>query len=274
MPHSLRIERDGPIAHVVLLGPGKGNAMGPATWTELPAAFDELEADEAIRAVILRGHGAHFSFGLDVAAMAQTFDLVTDRGAHARHNLWALIERMQRAFTRVQTSRLPVIAAISGWCIGSGVELACAADIRFADRGAKFSLREVRLAIVADLGGLARLPAIVGEGHARELALTGMDIDALHAARISLVNDVVDDVLPHALDVARAIAANPPLTVAGIKSVMNAQQGKPVADGLQYVAAWNAAFMQSDDLARTAADFLRRTASGPARERAGDPERS
>jgi enoyl-CoA hydratase/carnithine racemase len=112
-------------------------------------------------------------------------------------------------------------------------------SLRYAQSGARFSLREVRLAIVADLGGLARLPAIVGEGHARELALTGADIDAEHAAR--------------------SIAVHAPLTVAGIKNVMNAQQGKSIADGLQYVAAWNAAFLQSEDFARAAAAFRRST---------------
>jgi enoyl-CoA hydratase len=258
MGHSLRVERAGAIGQIVLLGPGKGNAMGPATWSDLPAAFDELEADEAIRAVVISGHGEHFSFGLDVGAMLDAFELATDRGAQARRDLLTLIERMQHAFTRVQTSRLPVIAAIAGWCIGSGLELACACDLRYAQMGARFSLREVRLAIVADLGGLARLPAIVGEGHARELALTGADIDAPHAARIGLVNDVVPEVIAHAVGVAGTIAAHAPLTVAGVKTVMNAQQGRSVGDGLQYVAAWNAAFMQSDDFARAAAAFRRR----------------
>jgi enoyl-CoA hydratase len=257
MHHSLRVERDGAVGHIVLLGPGQGNAMGPSTWSELPAAFDDLEADPAIRAVVVSGHGEHFSFGLDIGRMLETYDLANDRGTDGRHELLTLIERMQRAFTRVQVSRLPVIAAVRGWCIGSGIELACACDLRYAQSGARFSLREVRLAIVADLGGLARLPGIVGEGHARELALTGADIDAEHAARIGLVNAVVPEVIAHAVEVARTVAAHAPATVAGIKTVMNAQQGKPIADGLQYVAAWNAAFLQSGDFARAAAAFGR-----------------
>lgn len=251
------MERDGPVGHVVLLGPGKGNAMGPRTWTELPAAFDELEADDAIRAVVISGHGEHFSYGLDVRAMLDAHDLARDRGAAGRRALLTLIERMQAAFTRVQTSRLPVIAALRGWCIGSGLELACACDLRYAQSGARFSLREVRLAIVADLGGLARLPGIVGEGHARELALTGADIDAVHAERIGLVNAVVPEAIAHAVDVARTIAAHAPPTVAGVKAVMNAQQGKSIADGLQYVAAWNAAFMQSEEFVRAVEAFRR-----------------
>lgn len=257
MGSSVRVERADAIGHIVLLGPGKGNAMGPATWIELPAAFDELEADGAIRAIVMSGHGEHFSFGLDVGAMVDAFALATDRGAEARRELLTLIERMQHAFTRVHTSRLPVIAALRGWCIGSGLELACACDLRYAQAGARFSLREVRLGIVADLGGLARLPGIVGEGRARELALTGADFDAAHAERIGFVNAVVPEVIAHAVDVARTIAAHAPLTVAGVKTVMNAQQGKPIADALQYVAVWNAAFLQSEDFARAVAAFRR-----------------
>jgi enoyl-CoA hydratase len=257
MRHSLRVERDAAVGHIVLLGPGQGNAMGPSTWSELPAAIDELEADPAIRALVISGHGEHFSFGLDVGRMLETYDLASDRGAQARHELLALIERMQHAFTRVHESRLPVVAAIRGWCIGSGLELACACDLRYAQSGARFSLREVRLAIVADLGGLARLPGIVGEGHARELALTGADIDAEHAARIGLVNAVVPEVIAHAVGVARSIAAHAPLAVAGIKNVMNARHATSIADGLRYVAAWNAAFLQSDDFVRAAAAFRR-----------------
>lgn len=245
---ALRLEYDGPVAHLILVGPGKGNAMGPHTWHEIPEAFDLLEANEEVRAVIVRGHGAHFSYGLDLAAMQAEFDLARDRGAHARRGLFNLIEHMQRAFTRVAESRLPTIAAVSGWCIGSGLELACACDIRFAQVDAKFSLREVALAIVADLGGLQRLPSIVGEGHARELALTGANIDAERAERIGLVNGVHPDVVAHALGVAQQIAAHSALTVGGIKNVMHAQSGPPIADGLRYVAAWNAAFLQSDDL--------------------------
>jgi len=251
--HALRIERDGAVAHLILTGPGKGNAMGPATWTEIPAALDELEADSSIRALVVRGHGDHFSFGLDVKATAPL--LAGEMDAYRRRDLHGLIVTMQTAFVRIATSRLPSIAAVQGWCIGAGIELIAACDIRYALPGAKFSLREVQLAIVADLGGLQRLPLIVGEGHARELALTGKTIDAARAAAIGLVNEVVDDVVAHAAEAAAQIASYSPLTVAGIKHVMNAQQGRPIADGLQYVATWNAAYLSSPDLAAAMSAF-------------------
>jgi len=249
--HSLRIERDGAVAHLILTGPGNGNAMGPATWTEIPAALDELEADPAIRALVVRGHGEHFSFGLDVRATAPA--LMGEMDAYRRRELHTMIVTMQTAFTRISTSRLPAIAEVHGWCIGAGIELIAACDIRYAHIGAKFSLREVQLAIVPDLGALQRLPLIVGEGHARELALTGKTIDANRAAAIGLVNEVVEretieDVVAYAAEIAAQIATYSPLTVAGIKQVMNAQQGRSIADGLAYVAAWNAAFLPSPDL--------------------------
>jgi enoyl-CoA hydratase len=253
--HSLRIERDGPVAHLILTGPGKGNAMGPATWSEIPAALDELEADPAVRALVVRGHGEHFSFGLDVKATAPA--LAGEMDAYRRRELHALILTMQAAFTRIAISRLPAVAAIHGWCIGAGIELIAACDIRYAQPGAKFSLREVQLAIVADLGGLQRLPLIVGEGHARELALTGKTIDGRRAAQIGLINEIADDVVAHAAQTAAQIASFSPLTVAGIKHVMNAQQGRPVAEGLAYVATWNAAYLSSPDLAAALSTFNR-----------------
>jgi len=251
---SLRVERDDHVAHLILTGPGKGNAMGPHTWTDIPAALDELEADASIHALVISGHGEHFSYGLDLAAAAAGLEA---GDAHARRFFLDEVERMQRAFTRVAESRLPAIAAVTGWCIGSGVELVAACDMRYAHAGAKFSLREVQLAIVADLGGLQRLPYIVGDGHARELALTGKTVDARRAAEIGLVNDVVDDVVAHALTVAREIAAFSSLTTGGVKRVMNASRGKPIDEGLAYVAAWNAAFLQSADLTAALSRFKR-----------------
>ncbi len=256
---SLRIEREGALAHVVLIGPGKGNAMGPALFRELPLAIAELDADDAVRCIVLRGEGANFSFGLDVAAMLGANDgaMVRDGGAHDRMAFLGELTQLQRAFLAVARARTPVIAAIRGWCIGSGLELAAACDIRYCSPDARFSLKEVELAIVADLGGLQRLPHIVGEGHARELALTGRTIDADRAERIGLVNDVArdTDVLALALATATTIARHAPLAVSGVKNVMNASIGRPPEEGLGYTALWNAAFFKSEALAAAVAAF-------------------
>lgn len=192
---SVDVEVQNHVAQVTLIGPGKGNAMGPAFWAELPELFAALDADREVRAIVITGSGRNFSYGLDVPAMGGTFAalLSGDALARPRAEFHAEIRRMQNAISAVADCRTPTIAAVHGWCIGGGVDLISAVDIRYASADAKFSVREVKLAIVADVGSLARLPMILSDGHLRELALTGKDIDAARAEKIGLVNDVFDD---------------------------------------------------------------------------------
>lgn len=253
------------VAQVTLTGPGKGNAMGPDFWRELPEIFRGLDADPEVRAVVLTGSGQNFSYGLDLPAMSGTFGpLLADRALAApRTDFLYEIHRLQDSVTAVAECRKPVIAAVSGWCVGGGLDLIAAVDIRYASAEATFSLREAKVAIVADVGSLHRLPAIIGEGHLRELAFTGKDIDAARAEEIGLVNDVFPDqrtVLEAAHATAREIAANPPLVVQGVKEVVNRRNAATVAEGLRYVAAWNAAFLPSEDLTEAMqAVFQKRT---------------
>ena len=242
------------IAQVTLIGPGKGNAMGPAFWAELPVVFAELDADPDVRAIVLTGSGKNFTYGLDLAAMGGTLaGVMGGDGATAkpRADFHKHLKSMQQSITAVADCRTPTIAAVHGWCIGGGVDLISAVDIRYASADAKFSVREVKLAIVADVGTLARLPMILNDGHMRELALTGKDIDAARAEKIGLVNDVYADAeatRAAARATAAEIAANPPLTVQGIKDVLDEQRTDAVAASLRYVAAWNSAFLPSKDL--------------------------
>ncbi|AAS02566.1 crotonase/enoyl-CoA hydratase family protein [Mycobacterium avium subsp. paratuberculosis] len=263
---SVTVEKKGHVAQVTLIGPGKGNAMGPAFWSELPELFETLDADPEVRAIVLTGSGKNFSYGLDVPAMGGSFTplLSGDALAGPRAVFHREVKRMQGAITAVADCRTPTIASVYGWCIGGGVDLISAVDIRYASADAKFSVREVKLAIVADVGSLARLPYILNDGHLRELALTGKDIDAARAEKIGLVNDVYADAdacLAAAHATAAEIAANPPLTVHGIKDVLDQQRVSAVAESLRYVAAWNAAFLPSKDLTEgIAATFEKRPA--------------
>jgi enoyl-CoA hydratase len=168
---------------------------------------------------------------------------------------------MQDALTAVAACRKAVVAAISGWCIGGAVDLVAACDVRYASAEAMFSVREVKVGIVADMGSLQRLPFIIGDGHLRELALTGKDIDAAHARRIGLVNDVLPDpagALAAAHAFADEVAANPPLVIGGIKDVLDAARAGSVEASLRYVRAWNAAFLPSHDLEEAARAFTER----------------
>jgi enoyl-CoA hydratase len=250
---SVNVDIDGHVAQVTLVGPGKGNAMGPAFWSELPVVFAELDTDPDVRAIVLTGSGKNFSYGLDLPAMGDTLSPMLADGALARPraDFHARLKRMQHSITAVADCRTPTIASVQGWCIGGGVDLISAVDIRYASADAKFSVREVRLAIVADVGSLARLPLILSDGHLRELALTGKDIDAARAEKIGLVNDVYDDAeasLAAAHRTAAEIAANPPLVVQGVKDVLDEQRTAAVSASLRYVAAWNSAFLPSKDL--------------------------
>jgi enoyl-CoA hydratase len=250
---SLTVDVDEHVARVTLTGPGKGNAMGPEFWAELPRAFTALDADPDVRAIVLTGSGRNFSYGLDLTSMGGTLAPVLAEGALARPRaeFHRDLKKMQGAITAVADCRTPVIASVHGWCIGGGVDLISAVDIRYASADAKFSVREIKLAMVADVGSLARLPLILNDGHLRELALTGKDIDATRAEKIGLVNDVFGDAeasLAAAHQTAREIAANPPLVVQGVKDVLDEQRTAQVAASLRYVAAWNSAFLPSKDL--------------------------
>lgn len=262
---SLRVEKNGGVAEVILTGPGKGNAMGPDFWREMPELFAGLDRDEDVRAVIVRGEGDNFSYGLDLSSMmgslGQHFD--GNNQARERTRLLDLIEETQRAFNNVASCRKPTIAAVCGWCVGGGLDLIAACDIRLCSADARFSLREVKVAIIADLGSLQRLPHIIGEGHTRELAFTGKDIDADRARAIGLVSDVYETheaALEAARRIGREIADNPPLVVQGIKEVMNRRIESSTAEGLRHVAVWNSAFLQSEDLAEAMAAFRERRA--------------
>lgn len=258
---SLKVDRAAAVAEVTLLGPSKGNAMGPDFWRELPLVFEALDADPEVRAIVLTGSGANFSYGLDLPAMMGGWAPMLGGDAGPRTAFLKEVRKLQDGVTAVAESRAPVIAAVSGWCIGGGVDVIAAADIRLASADAKFSVRETKVAIVADLGSLQRLAGIVGEGHLRELALTGKDIDAARAEKIGLVNDVYADqeaVLAAARTLAEEIAANPPLVVQGVKDVLALNTRQRIADGLRYVSTWNAAFLPSKDLGEAVQAFMER----------------
>jgi enoyl-CoA hydratase len=262
----LTIESDGHVATLWLDRPEKRNAMGMAFWADLPVAMAAIGADPAIRAVVLAARGPHFSVGLDLTAMADIAGGGSGNGDGTKPSVAARalrqraeIVRLQASVTAVADCPVPVIAAVHGWCIGGGVDLIAACDIRLASADAQFSVREAKIAIVADVGSLQRLPAIIGKGHLAELAYTGKDIDAQRAATIGLVNHISPDsdaVLADARAMAAEIASNSPLAVRGTKAVLAAGEDQTVAEGLDYVATWNAAFLSSDDLVEAMTAFV------------------
>lgn len=251
------------IGHILLTGPGKGNAMGAAMWREIPEAIAELDSNPDVRAIVVSGSDKNFTFGLDIMDPpkmimgAASGDAAAAGLAAERTALLDLIRQMQQAATALEKASTPVIAAVHGWCIGGGVDLVSAADIRIADDTAKFSVREIRLGIVADMGSLARLPHIIGDAATRELALTGRDFTAEEALRLGLISRQVTvtkpeepgaDVLAAAMELAAEVAAQPPLVARGVKDVLNHVRQPSVDASNAYVAVWNSAFLPSEDL--------------------------
>ena len=214
---------------------------------------------------MLTAEGKHFSVGLDLKAMAGSLmggggGGGTSSQATRNASLNRNIRSMQASVTAIEACRVPVIVAIHGWCIGGGVDLIAACDIRICSEDAKFSVREAKVAIVADIGSLQRLPRIIGAGHVAELALTGKDIDADRAAAIGLVNHVAEGGAAGALEMARQIAeeiaGNSPLAVEGTKAVLAANDGRTVAEGLDFVADWNTLYINSNDLLEAMSSFM------------------
>lgn len=254
-----RVEKSGAVATVYLANPQKRNAMGPTFWDELPQVFAALDGDPEVRAIVLAADGPVWSAGLDLVGIMPRLQAQEGGAIAAKRNLLGLIQTLQGAISSVERVRQPVIAAIHGKCIGGGVDLITACDFRLCSADAIFSVREVRVAIVADVGTLQRLPRIVGEGHARELCYTGDDIGAEHALRIGLVNHVYADrdaLLVAAQTFAARIAKNSPLAVQGTKSILVQAHETAIREGLARVSMHNTAFLISDDLGEAMASFL------------------
>jgi enoyl-CoA hydratase len=238
------------VAHVELARPEKFNAMDEAMFAAIGDTMRTLGRDGAVRAILLSGRGRHFTAGLDLDYASRQFPSTQDPGRAAEARL-RHIEWLQDAFSALEAARPPVIAAIHGGCIGAGVDLASACDLRVASADAFFQVAEVDVAITADLGTLQRLGYLIPQGVLRELTYTGRRMAAEEAARYGLVNQLAADreaAIEAGMALARTIAAKSPLAVAGAKKNLNHSRGRPVEAGLRDVAYWNAATLVSADL--------------------------
>jgi enoyl-CoA hydratase/carnithine racemase len=241
---------EGGVAHVELARPDKFNAMDKDMFAAIGETFRALGRDPAVRAILLSGRGKHFTAGLDLAYAASQAPKNKDPGraieAQLRH-----IEWLQDCFSALEAARAPVIAAIHGGCIGAGVDLAAACDLRVAAKDAFFQVAEIDVAITADLGTLQRLGYLIPQGVLRELTYTGRRMGAEEAARYGLVNELAesrDAAIEAGMTLARTIAAKAPLAMAGAKASLNHSRGRPVEEGLKDVALRNAIAMASADL--------------------------
>jgi enoyl-CoA hydratase len=266
-PTALSITHDGGVATVRLERPEAANALDRTLWRELRETFRALDADPGVRVVVLAGAGRHFCAGIDLSMLAEIQGMApagADPG-RAREGLRWLILDLQDVLTTVERCRVPVLAAIQGACVGAGLDLAVVCDLRYATPRTKFSLKEVDMGLAADVGVLQRLPRLVGEGRAREMAYTARDVRGPEAERTGLVNACVegddpDALLAHVTGIARELAAKSPLALRGTKHAITYARDHTVADGLDQIATWNASALISDDLTEAVTAFAEQRA--------------
>ncbi|MFO1315921.1 MAG: crotonase/enoyl-CoA hydratase family protein [Burkholderiales bacterium] len=243
---------DGAVATIALNRPDRGNALDLPMWHELRAAMRWLDETPEARVGVVTGNGSHFTTGIDLSLLAAVREKIADPcDGRAREKLRQLILELQDVFTAIERCRKPVIAAIHGACIGGGVDLVTACDLRYCSADAVFCVKEVDVGMTADVGTLQRLPKLVGEGMARELAYTGRTVDGAEAQALRLVNrcfGTKSEMLAGVREIAAAIAAKSPLAIRGTKEMITYARDHPVADALNYVATWNAAMLLSVDL--------------------------
>ncbi|WP_433030181.1 crotonase/enoyl-CoA hydratase family protein [Actinomycetospora sp. CA-053990] len=261
-PTALSVTHDGGVATVRLERPETANALDRTLWHELRDTFTALDADPGVRVVVLAGAGKHFCAGIDLSMLGEIQGMAPDGAdpGRAREALRRLILDLQDVLTTVERCRVPVLAAIQGACVGAGLDLAVVCDLRYATPRTKFSLKEVDMGLAADVGVLQRLPRIVGEGRAREMAYTCRDVRGAEAETMGLVNACVEADDPEALvahvqEIARGLAAKSPLAMRGTKHAITYARDHSVADGLDQIATWNASALISDDLTEAVTAF-------------------
>ena len=232
--------------------------MIPAFWSELPQLIDELSDGTDARVVVLSAEGRHFCSGMDLAVFGADNDNAVSSGpvgrfpSRQRAGFRTTALKLQRAFSCLEESRLPVLAAVQGACIGGGIDMISAADLRYATEDAFFCIQEINIGMTADVGTLQRMPKLVPEGVVRELAYTGRRMGAAEAKSVGFVNEVYSDhtaMLDAVMDTALEIASKSPMAVWGTKRTMNYSRDHSVSDGLDYIATWNAAMFDTDDMA-------------------------
>ena len=242
---------DHQIAEVSLSRPTAINAMNTDFWNELPAIVNTLDNMGSVRVIILSAKGKHFTAGMDLQVfegMTAGNDLEPARAAEKQRR-W--IMALQDVFTALEKARMPVISAIQGACIGGGVDMICATDIRLCTHDAFFNIKETELGITADVGTLQRILHVMPSGMARELAYTSRNFGADEALKCGFVNSVYDsqeNMVSAAHKLARSMAKHSPMAVNGVKEMLNYSRDHSVADSLNHMATWQGGMLQNQDI--------------------------
>jgi len=239
------------VARVVLSRPDSYNAMDGSFWTELRQIFESISESPDVRVAVLSSMGKHFTAGMDLDYFAGVVAMPAADPGRQREQICRMVREYQESFNAIEECRIPVLVAVQGGCIGGGVDLICAGDMRYCSNDAYFTIQEIKIGMTADVGTLQRLPHLMPSGLVRELAFTGRKLEADEAKSSGFVNQVFEDhdsLIASVLEIATEIAARSPLAIVGSKEMLNYSRDHSVADGLNYVATWNAAMVITDDL--------------------------
>jgi enoyl-CoA hydratase len=247
-----KVEIENKIAQVIFNRPEKANALHMDAWTEMQTIFETLSQAEDVRVIILAGEGKHFCAGIDLELL-MSIGSVQDIACPGKRSekLRGIILKLQQTITAIEKCSKPVLAAIHNGCIGGGVDIATACDMRYCTEDAYFTVKEIDLGMVADIGTLQRLPKIISPGMAAEMAYTGRKVFGPEAKNIGLVNHCYDSkqtLMEGVMQIASTIASKSPLSIRGTKDVLHYTRDHSVDDALNYMSTWNAAMLLSTDL--------------------------
>ena len=244
------------VGHLILDKGEDLNKMTMNFWYELPRILDEIDKDASLRVLILSSTGKHFCAGMDLKNFgtlgndAEKKPNVPDK-ARIGESLYRVAKELQDMLSKLEKLRIPVLAGIQGGCIGGGLDLVTAADMRFASKDAFFCIQEVNIGMAADIGTLQRLPRVIPEGKVRELAYTGRRMPAGEALEAGLVNKVYEsheEMVSGLKEMAAVIASKSPLAVYGTKAILNFSRDHTIAEGLEYNALWSGAMLPQEDM--------------------------
>ncbi|MDJ0850699.1 MAG: crotonase/enoyl-CoA hydratase family protein [Myxococcota bacterium] len=246
------VETKDQIASVRMVRPKRFNTLDADFWRELPQIVRTLDRTGETRAIVLSSTGRHFSAGLDLEMLASMGGDESPGGeGDARAGVRRRVLQLQSAFNALESARAPVIAVVQGGCIGGGLDMVAACDIRYATANAFFCIGEINFGLTADLGTLQRLPKLVPQGVVRELAFTGRRLSAERAREVGLVNEVLpgpEEALEAAMETAREIAAHAPAAVWGSKEAVNYARDHTVPESLEQIATWQAGMFRPEDV--------------------------
>jgi enoyl-CoA hydratase len=232
------------VAHLAFNRPEALNTLTRAFWTELPAAVRDISDNARARVLVISSSGRHFTAGmdLDVFLSPQPVTAGDPKDIYVRNEAFRQhVHSLQDSFTALDEARIPVLAAIQGGCVGGGVDMVSACDMRYCAADAFFQIAEINIGMTADVGTFPRLCKLIPEGWVRELAYTGRRLPAARAKEIGLVNEVFPDhetLLSEVMIRAREIAEKNPVAVTGSKVMINYARDHSIRDALDYIATW------------------------------------